>query len=108
MRCPPELTELLKTLYNLSPAESEVFASVCGEEWTVEELSEALERDRSTVQRYLSSLQAAGLISRRTGSTSERGRSYVYFVSDKDELKDRIKQRLDDWEHEKVEKLEEL
>ncbi|MFB6166912.1 MAG: helix-turn-helix domain-containing protein [Candidatus Nanohaloarchaea archaeon] len=109
MKCPPELTELLKTLYSLSPAESEVFASLCSEEASVEELAERLGKDRSTVQRYLSSLQTAGLITRRPDTSPNRkGRKYVYYVPDKEELKVQIKQRLEDWEEDKVSKLEEL
>lgn len=109
MSCPPELQELLKTLYDLSPAESEVLARLCEEEAGVEELAEALGKDRSTVQRYISPLRAAGLVSRRpVGTEDGRGRAYRYYIEDVAVLKDRVRNRLQEWEEEKLAVLDEL
>lgn len=109
MRCPPPLQELLETLYNLSPRETEVLTLLCDGEARIEEIAEELGKDRSTVQRYVSSLRAANLIDRRAVTTEGgKGRSYVYYVGDTDELKERIRDRLDEWEGQKLEKLDEL
>lgn len=109
MSCPPELHALLKTLYDLSPAESEVLATLCSGEARVEELAAKLGKDRSTVQRYISPLRAAGLVSRRpVGTDDGRGRAYTYYVEDKDVLKERVRERLQEWEAEKLAVLEEF
>jgi len=38
----------------------------------------------------------------------KKGRYYIYAVPDKEELKQKIKQRLDDWEENKLKTLEDL
>lgn len=109
MSCPPELHDLLKTLYDLSPAESEVLATLCEGEARVEALAAELDKDRSTVQRYISPLRAAGLVSRRPVRTEDgRGRAYAYYIADMDVLKERVRNRLAEWTEERVAVLEEL
>ena len=109
MECPTEIKELLKVLYNLSSAETEVLYFLCDNEARASEIAEELEKDRSTVQRYLSTLRTAGLVEREsiTGE-SKRGRYYVYEVSDKDKLKNKVKHRMDEWRDEKLEVLDEM
>ncbi|MDY6778776.1 MAG: helix-turn-helix domain-containing protein [Candidatus Nanohaloarchaea archaeon] len=107
MQCPPELQELLKTLYNLSPQESELLTVLCEQEATVAQLADDLDRDRSTVQRYLDSLRTAGLIDRKsTPGKGGKGRTYIYMVRDRDDLKAQIRARLDEWVEERVQTLQ--
>lgn len=109
MRCSPELQELLKTLYDLSAQEAETFTALCDREMRISEVAEELGKDRSTVQRYVSTLRAANLVSRRpVTADAGTGRSFVYYVKDTDELKERIRDRLKEWEAEKLAKLDEL
>lgn len=109
MRCPPDLRELFNTIYGLSGAESEVLVKVCEEDWRTSELAEELGKDRSTVQRYLSRLRSAGLVERRSvNEDGKKGRHYVYSVQSGEELKKKVKDRLDKWEDEKMASLEEI
>jgi predicted transcriptional regulator len=109
MKCPGEIKELLKVLYNLSGSETEVMYYLCEDEARASEIADELGKDRSTIQRYLSTLRTAGLVERESVvEEGKRGRYYVYSVPDKNELKSKIKKRMDDWEKERLEVLEDL
>lgn len=109
MKCPSEIKQLLKVLYNLSGSETEVMYYLCDNEARASEIAEELGKDRSTVQRYLSKLKSAGLVEREgVTEKDKRGRYYVYSVPDKENLKEKIKRRMDEWEDEKMDVLEEM
>jgi predicted transcriptional regulator len=109
MRCPSEIKQLLKVLYNLSGSETEVMYYLCDNEARASAIAEELGKDRSTVQRYLSKLRSAGLVERESATEKDkRGRYYVYSVPDKEKLKGKIKRRMDEWEDEKMDVLEEM
>lgn len=109
MQCPTEIKELLKVLYNLSSSETEVMYYLCNNEARTSEIAKELGKDRSTVQRYLSKLQTTGLLQRESKvKDGKKGRYYIYSVPDKDKMKQEVKDRLKDWEDEKLEVLEEL
>ncbi|MFB6203962.1 MAG: ArsR family transcriptional regulator [Candidatus Nanohaloarchaea archaeon] len=108
MDCPREIKELLDVLYNLSPAETEVVYYLCEEDARVQEIAEDLGKDRSTVQRYLSTLRTAGLVKRESEAEGgSRGRHYVYSV-DRQEMKQEIRDRLDQWKEDKIAVIEDL
>ncbi|MFB6207990.1 MAG: MarR family transcriptional regulator [Candidatus Nanohaloarchaea archaeon] len=107
MECPRELKELLDVLYDLSPQESDLLNYLCREEARIAELSEYTGKDRSTVQKYLYSLRDSGLVSRRSVTTDKgKGRYFVYYVKDVNDLKKSVRERLQEWEEEKIEALE--
>lgn len=109
MKCPGEIKQLLKVLYNLSSAETEVLYLLCDNEARASEIAEELDKDRSTIQRYLSKLRATGLVERESiVEDGKRGRYYAYSVPDKEEMKNTIRIRMQDWEREKLEVLDEL
>lgn len=109
MDCPTEIKQLLKVLYNLSSSETEVMYLLCDNEARASEIAEELGKDRSTIQRYLSKLRTTGLIKRESVvEEGKKGRFYVYSVPDKDEMKQKVKKRMDEWENEKLEVLEDL
>jgi predicted transcriptional regulator len=109
MQCPGEIKELLKVLYNLSGSETEVMYYLCDEEARASDIAEELGKDRSTIQRYLSTLRTAGLVKRESiVEEGKRGRYYVYSVPDKEELKSKIGERMEEWEKERLEVLEDL
>jgi Predicted transcriptional regulator len=109
MKCPGEIKQLLKVLYNLSASETEVMYFLCNNEARASDIAEELGKDRSTVQRYLSKLRTTGLVERESVvEDGKRGRHFVYKVPDKDEMKNEIKNRMDEWEQEKVQVLEDL
>jgi len=109
MKCPTEIKDLLKVLYNLSSSETEVLYFLCDNEARASEIAEQLGKDRSTIQRYLSKLRTTGLLERESiVDEGKKGRYYVYTVQDKEEMKEEIKQRLNEWQEEKVKVLNEM
>ncbi|MFB6115675.1 MAG: ArsR family transcriptional regulator [Candidatus Nanohalobium sp.] len=109
MKCPGEIKELLKVLYNLSGSETEVLYYLCDNEAKASEIAEELGKDRSTIQRYLSKLRSTGLVKRESlVENGKKGRSYVYKVPDKSEMKEKIHDRMEEWEKEKMEVLEDI
>ncbi len=109
MHCPPKIRELLKVLYDLSGSEAELLYYLCDSEARTTEIAEDIGKDRSTVQRYLSKLRATGLVERESRvEGGKRGRYYVYSVPDKEEMKRKIQERLDEWEDERIEELREM
>lgn len=109
MECPTEIKQLLKVLYNLSSSETEVMYYLCNNQARASKIAEDLGKDRSTVQRYLSKLQTTGLIERESVvEEGKRGRHYIYSVSSKEKMKEKIKQRMEEWEKEKLDVLDEL
>jgi predicted transcriptional regulator len=109
MECPTEIKELLKVLYNLSSSETEVMYYLCDEEARASEIADDLGKDRSTVQRYLSKLRTAGLVKRDSKvEEGKRGRYYIYSVPDKDEMKEEVRTKMDEWEDEKLDLLDEI
>lgn len=109
MKCPGEVKKLLKVLYNLSGSETEVLYYLCDNEAKASEMAEELGKDRSTVQRYLSKLKSTGLLKRESVvEEGKKGRSYIYTVPDKSEMKEKVHERMDEWEDEKLGVLDEV
>ena len=109
MECPTEIKQLLKVLYNLSSSETEVLYYLCDNEARASDIADELGKDRSTVQRYLSKLQSTGLVERESNvEEGKRGRYYIYSVPDKDEMKSEVKERMQEWEQEKMDVLDRL
>lgn len=109
MKCPGEIKELLKVLYNLTGSETEVLYYLCDNEAEASEIADDLDKDRSTVQRYLSKLRTTGLLKRESVvEDGKKGRSYVYTVPDKSEMKEEIHEKMEEWEQEKMSVLDEI
>ncbi|MFB6145619.1 MAG: ArsR family transcriptional regulator [Candidatus Nanohaloarchaea archaeon] len=109
MKCPGELKQLLKVLYNLSGSEAEVMYYLCDNEARASDIADDLGKDRSTIQRYLSKLRTTGLIERESVvEDGKRGRYYVYRVPDKEEMKKKVRERMDEWEDDRLAVLEEI
>lgn len=102
MECPPDVEELLQAVFALNGREIDVLMILCGEAMTVKELATKLDRDRSTVQRYLDGLRKADLIDRQ-----QQGRKHIYRV-DKAGLKEQANNQLDAWMDVKKQALDEL
>jgi len=109
MECPPDIKELLKLLYNLSGSETEVMYYLCDKEARATEIADSLEkiglRFKGIFQNYV--LRDWWNVEARL-KKGKKGRYYIYAVPDKEELKQKIKQRLDDWEENKLKTLEDL
>lgn len=109
MECPTEIKQILKVLYDLSASETEVMYYLCDNDARASSIAEELGKDRSTIQRYLSKLQSAGLIERESVvEDGKRGRYYIYSVPDKQRLKEKVRRRMDEWEEDKMSVLDDL
>ena len=109
MNCPSEIKQLLKVLYNLSSSETEVMYFLCDNEARASDIAEELGKDRSTIQRYLSKLRSTGLVTRESAvEDGKRGRFYIYSVPDKEKMKEKVRKRMDEWEGEKLDVLEDI
>ena len=109
MNCPSEIKQLLKVLYNLSSSETEVMYFLCDNEARASDIAEELGKDRSTIQRYLSKLRSTGLVTRESVvEDGKRGRFYIYSVPDKEKMKEKVRKRMDEWEGEKLDVLEDI
>lgn len=102
MECSPELEEILKVVFNLNSREIDILMVLCDEQLKVQEIGDSVGLERSTVQRYLSSLKKTGLV-----NVSKDGRKHVYDV-DREELKDQAHDRLEDWYGEKEEAIRQI
>jgi len=96
MKCPYELEEVFQVVFNLSGSEIDVLMHLCDNPGTPKKISEAVGKDRSTVQRYLSSLMKTGLINRERVDREGKGRSFRYSV-DKEALRENVKEALEEW-----------
>ena len=83
------VTGLDRTVYELLTAE--------GHPFTVEQVAEAVERERSTAYRSLRRLVDAGLIRRRQINDDDGGYYHVFEPVDADEVVDSIQHDLNDW-----------
>lgn len=108
MECPPELRQCLKVVFGLSKAESQLMYYLCNEQARTTQIAEDLDKDASTIRRYLKKLQDHDLIQRIEKSGDQPGRYYEYGVADKEALKRRVKERLDKWRTERINDLEKL
>ena len=109
MKCPSEIKQLLKVLYNLSSAETEVMYYLCSNDARASDIAEELGKDRSTVQRYLSKLRTTGLVKRESVvEEGKKGRYYVYSVPDKEKMKSKVREKMKEWEKDKLDVMDEL
>lgn len=102
MECSPELEELLKVVFDLNGREIDVLMVLCDGEKTVSDIGDHVDLERSTVQRYLSSLKKTGLV-----KTSRDGRKHVYSV-DRSELSNQLEQSLESWYEEKKDSIQQI
>lgn len=77
---------------------------------TVDELAEALDCDRSTVNRRLGTLREKGLVTRRRTLLSGGGVVYRYEPASLDRIEERMHRTLEEWTaamHERIEQFRE-
>ncbi len=91
---------LLSCLLGLSPVDVEIYeylASKPNREGEVMEVAEALGRDRSTIQRGLQRLIAAGVCQRIRVPGRTRGYKYVYKLVPENVVKKKLKAIVEEW-----------
>mgnify|MGYP006275588373 FL=1 len=83
------VTELDRTVYELLTAEDHPF--------TVEQVAEAVNRERSTAYRSLRRLVDAGVVNRRQINYDDGGYYHVFEPVDTDDVVDSLQHDLNDW-----------
>lgn len=107
MKCPYELEEVFQVVFNLSGSEIDVLMHLCDNPGTPKEISESVGKDRSTVQRYLSSLMKTGLINRERVEKKGKGRSFRYTV-DREALSEKVKDELEEWYEDRKDLIDQI
>jgi predicted transcriptional regulator len=89
--------DLLSNLFEFSDSDLELFFILLNKSpLTVDEISDACGRHRSTVFRILQKLEASGLIYRETANMREGGYYHEYSIQEATELQKIVKERADD------------
>ncbi|MFO7793378.1 MAG: helix-turn-helix domain-containing protein [Candidatus Nanohaloarchaea archaeon] len=107
MKCPYELEEVFQVVFNLSGSEIDILMHLCDNPGTPKEVSDAVGKDRSTIQRYLSNLMKTGLIDRQRVEKEGKGRSFKYSV-DRDALNENVKDELEDWYEDRKDLIDQI
>lgn len=94
----PEFSRVMECVFGIHEHEiRSYFALVDAPGSTVAELAEDLDRDRSSVNRSLSTLSDKGLIERQRRLLENGGYVYQYFAISLAEMKERMHQGIDEW-----------
>ena len=94
----PDFTHILSCVFGIRDHESRTYLELRDHPGsTVEELASMLDRDRSNVNRSLSTLQEKGLIDRERRLLDSGGYVYQYTAVDLPEAKQLLHDALDEW-----------
>lgn len=82
-------SDLLTCLYNLKNTDLEILFEVARrKQTTLDDLAEAVQKDRSTVHRALSKLVSLDLLYKRVIPLKDGGYYHVYIVTDESKIRD--------------------
>ena len=94
----PEFTHILSCVFGIQDHESRTYLVLRKQPGsTVEELANRLERDRSNVNRSLSTLRKKGLVDRERRLLDSGGYVYQYTAVDIETAKGMLHESLDEW-----------
>lgn len=94
----PEFQRVMECIFDIQDHELKAFTALTERPGsTVAELATHLERDRSNVNRSLSSLRETGLIERERRLLDGGGYVYQYYASSTEETRDRLHEAVDVW-----------
>ena len=105
----PEFERVMECVFGIHPHEIRTFftlAEVPGS--TVAELAQTLDRDRSNVNRSLTTLQEKGLVERERRLLDGGGYVYQYYAVSFSETKERMHRAVDEWSEGVHETIDEL
>lgn len=90
---------LLECFHGMGDLERRVFGTVveAEEPMTIDELAEAVDRERSTTYRAVRRLREAGFIQREQINYEQGGYYHVYKAVDGDEIAEDMQRLLNDW-----------
>ena len=94
----PSFEHVLSCVFGVQDHESRTYLTLLDHPGsTVVELAESLDRDRSNVNRSLSTLREKGLVERRRRLLDSGGYVYQYTAIPVPEAKTRLHEALDEW-----------
>jgi len=94
----PEFAHILSCVFGIRDHESRTYLTLLDYPGsTVEELAETLDRDRSNVNRSLSTLREKGLVERERRLLDPGGYVYQYTAVDLPTAKEMLHESLDEW-----------
>ena len=94
----PDLTEVMACVFGVQTHEVRTYRTLLATPAsTVEELATALERDRSNVNRSLSTLREKGLAHRERRLLDGGGHVYQYTATPLEEARELMHEALDQW-----------
>ena len=94
----PDLAEVMACVFGVRAHEVRTYRTLLDAPGsTVEELATILERDRSNVNRSLSTLREKGLARRKRRLLDGGGHVYQYTATPLDEARDLLHEALDQW-----------
>ncbi|MFO8114129.1 MAG: helix-turn-helix domain-containing protein [Halorubrum sp.] len=94
----PSFEHVLSCVFGIQDHESRTYLTLLDHPGsTVAELADTLDRDRSNVNRSLSTLRDKGLVERRRRLLDSGGYVYQYTAIPVPEAKERLQDALDEW-----------
>ena len=90
---------LLDCVHGLKEIDRQSFQRLAqsGEPLTVDDVAEAIDRERSTAYRSIQRLLDAGLIQKEQINYDQGSYYHVYYPTDPDEIADEMQRTLNDW-----------
>lgn len=90
---------LLECIHGLKDLDREVFGVVAEspDPLTVDEIAEAVDRERSTAYRSIQRLLQAGFVQKEQINYEDGGYYHVFHTADADEIADEMQRTLNDW-----------
>ncbi|CCQ32833.1 transcriptional regulator TrmB protein [Halorhabdus tiamatea SARL4B] len=94
-----ECEGLLECIHGLKELDREVFVTLTGraEPMTIDEIAEAVDRERSTAYRAVQRLLQSGFIQKEQVNYDQGGYYHVYHPTDPDQIADQMQRTLNDW-----------
>ena len=94
-----ECTGLLECLYELNELDRECYRVVSSarDPLTVDEIADAVNRERSTAYRSIQRLLEAGLVQQSQVNYDQGGYYHVYTIIDPDTVAETMRGRVNDW-----------
>lgn len=94
-----ECEGLLECFHGLKELDKECFRELVGasEPLTIDDLTERVDRERSTVYRSVKRLQKAGFVQKEQINYEEGSYYHVYYPTDADEMANEMQRMLNDW-----------
>ncbi|ESP90127.1 helix-turn-helix domain-containing protein [Candidatus Halobonum tyrrellensis] len=99
LRSDMECEGLLECFHDLKELDKDVFAILHerGEGLTVDEIADAIDRERSTAYRSVQRLMQAGFIQKEQVNYDQGGYYHVYHPRDAEEISREMQRMLNDW-----------